>query len=289
MRLRPSLPHEPRGTGTGIGPGQVTAALVLIVLLLGAIAVLGGRASDASGADGVRMPPNPTSWQWQLSGKLDLRTKARLVDVDYETTSAAQVARLKAAGKYVVCYFDAGSWEKYRPDAEAFPKAVLGRTLDGWPGERWLDVRRLDVLAPILSARMKVCADKGFDAVEPDNVDGIHNRSGFPLTEADQLRFNRWVAAEAHRQGMAVALKNDLDQAEELVGDFDFSLLEQCAQYRECGKAKPFVDAGKLVLDAEYQGSVARACRAGRRARVAVIRKTLALGAKRRACPTLKG
>ena len=59
---------------------------------------------------------------------------------------------------------------------------MLGKELDGWPGERWLDVRRWDVLEPILAARFDVCRQKGFDAVEPDNVDGYANESGFPLT-----------------------------------------------------------------------------------------------------------
>lgn len=51
--------------------------------------------------------------------------------------------------------------------------------------------------------------------MEPDNVDGYADDSGFPLTGADQLRFNRWVASRAHERGLGVALKNDLDQVEE--------------------------------------------------------------------------
>ena len=64
-------------------------------------------------------------------------------------------------------------------------------------------------LAPILRKRFDRCSLKGFDAVEPNNVAGYENKTGFPLSEADQLRFNRWVAREVHRRGMSVALKND--------------------------------------------------------------------------------
>ena len=65
-----------------------------------------------------------------------------------------------------------GSWENWRPDKGRFPKRVLGRNCYGWPGEKWLGIRDLDALAPIMESRMDVYAEKGFDAVEPDNMDG---------------------------------------------------------------------------------------------------------------------
>lgn len=111
---------------------------------------------------------------------------------------------------------------------------MLGRRLAGFPDERWLDIRRIDLLAPILGARFDSCARKGFDGVEPDNVDAYSNRSGFPLTAADQLRFNRWVAREVHARDMAVGLKNETAQVGALVGDFDFAVVEQCFEFSEC-------------------------------------------------------
>jgi hypothetical protein len=90
---------------------------------------------------------------------------------------------------------------------------VLGRALDGWPGERWLDIRSIDVIAPIMKARIARCARKRFDAVEPDNIDGYQNSSGFPLSRSDQLRYNRWFARHVHRKGMSVALKNGTTSA----------------------------------------------------------------------------
>ena len=41
--------------------------------------------------------------------------------------------------------------------------------------------------------------------------------TGFALTAADQLRFNRWIAHEAHARDMAVGLKNDTAQVKALV------------------------------------------------------------------------
>jgi hypothetical protein len=54
-------------------------------------------------------------------------------------------------GRRVICYLDVGSWENYRPDASQFPISVRGRRYEGFPNERWLDIRdqlRLNELAP---------------------------------------------------------------------------------------------------------------------------------------------
>ena len=105
---------------------------------------------------------------------------------------------------------------------------MIGKNLDDWEGERWLDIRRLDVLGPIMEARMELCEDKGFDGIEPDNVDGYLNDTGFDLTYEDQLRYNIWLANAAHEHGLSIGLKNDMDQAADLLAYFDWALNEQC-------------------------------------------------------------
>jgi hypothetical protein len=131
------------------------------------------------------VPAPVTSWQWQLSGKIDRSVDAEMYDVDMFETPSTVVGQLHAAGRRVVCYIDAGTWEDWRPDAGEYPDSVKGKP-NGWPGERWLDIRRLDVLGPILEARLDRCASKGFDAVEFDNLDGYQNecRKLAPFTSA---------------------------------------------------------------------------------------------------------
>jgi hypothetical protein len=278
----------------------VTVAAVVLAVVAALVGHVGGAPAPpqpayAPAAASVR-PPAPTahaarvhrpaahaSWQWQLDGRIDTSVRARVYDVDGFDTSAATVRRLHRAGRYVVCYFSAGSWENWRPDRGRFPSAALGDD-NGWPGERWLDIRQLDALAPVLSARIAMCARKGFDAVEPDNVDGYSNDTGFPLSGRDQLRFNRWLARTAHRHGLAVALKNDLEQARALAPSFDFAVLEQCFQYGECRSARPFVRAGKAVLDAEYSVPTSRFCDPARQLGISAIRKQMDLGAWRQTC-----
>lgn len=197
--------------------------------------------------------PATEPWQLQLQGKVNLSVEAPVYDIDGADNSAATVRRIHRRGARAVCYFSAGSYENWRSDRGRFPERVLGEPLEGWRGERWLDVRRRDVLLPIMRMRMRMCARKGFDAVDPDNVDGYQNRTGFPLSGGAQLRYNRALAREAHALGLAIGLKNDLGQVRKLAGVYDFAVNEQCFQYRECGRLKPFIRAGKAVFNVEYR------------------------------------
>lgn len=221
-----------------------------------AFALPAGSGAEPTGAFASgHWEPTPTTaaWQWQLQGKIDTSVGAAVYDVDGFEVPKQTVRQLHWLGRKVVCYLDVGSWEAYRPDAKRFPRAVIGRRYEGFPDERWLDVRRFRLFAKPLKRRFDLCARKGFDAVEPDNIAGWENRTGFPIGRKDQLRFNRWVARQVHARGMAVALKNDGGQARELVDDFDFAIVEQCFQYEECGPYRTFVQHGKAVLEAEYE------------------------------------
>jgi hypothetical protein len=229
-------------------------------------------------------PEQGTSWQYQLSGRLDLSVDAAVYDVDWEETTAAQVAQLHAAGRHVICYVNAGAFEDWRPDAGAYPEELLGKPLDGWPGERWLDIRRTDLLLPLLAARLDFCRAKGFDAVEADNVDGWANDTGFPLTAQDQLTFNTAVARLAHDRGMSVGLKNDVEQVTELEPVFDFAVNEECLAYDECGEYTSFLAKGKAVLHVEYENSASRRCVAASVNGMSTIFKFPDLGSDLRDC-----
>lgn len=75
-----------------------------------------------------------------------------------------------------------------------------------------------------------------------DGYDKIaHESSGFPLTYNDQIVFNRWVADQVHGLGMAVGLKNDINQVKDLVGNFNFAVSEQSFQYGEYSFLVPFI------------------------------------------------
>ena len=204
------------------------------------------------------MIPSQASWHWQLSGTL--QTPDRLVyGIDLYDTPARTITTLKGQGRIVVCYFSAGSWEDWRPDAASFPKKALGSPLDGWPGERWLDIRNDDV-RELMKRRLKLAAQKGCDAVEPDNVDGYSNGNGLKLTEADQLNYNRWLSRQAHHRGLAIALKNTVELVPKLADHFDFAINESCYAYKECDAYRFFRQQGKPVFIAEYRSKNANMC-----------------------------
>lgn len=197
-------------------------------------------------------PEVGTTWQWQLDGEIDSSFDVDMYDVDLFETEASMVRALQAQGRAVICYISAGSWEAWRPDSDQFPPELLGNEYEGWPGERWLDIRRIDLLAPILRARLDACAGKGFDGVEPDNIDAYTNDTGFPLTYAEQLAFNLWLAEEAHDRGLSIGLKNDPEQVADLLPYFDWALTEDCFDQGWCEDMLPFIQAGKPVFAAEY-------------------------------------
>ncbi|MDP9486290.1 MAG: endo alpha-1,4 polygalactosaminidase [Actinomycetota bacterium] len=260
---------------------------LLVSALLVSLASVGDASAPvhAQGAQQVWRPQPGTSWQWQLTGKVDTSFAVDAYEIDGFDNAAAVVDRIHGGGAKAICYISAGSWERWRPDAGAFPDSVKGRS-NGWPGEKWLDIRRREVLGPIMARRLDMCAAKGFDAVEPDNVDGYANSTGFPLTARDQLAYNRMLARLAHERGLSVALKNDAEQVEALVPDFDFAVVEECFRYRECKKYSPFVSAGKAVFVAEYSTTNKEArCTSARRLRFALIFKNRNLDAWRGACP----
>ena len=199
-------------------------------------------------------PSLDTSWQWQLSGTLNTSYAVELFDIDLFDTVQVVIDSLHAQGKKVICYFSAGSYENWREDKDSFDSSLLGNNLDGWNGEKWLNISS-PLLRPIMRGRLDLAVAKGCDGVEPDNVDGYTNNTGFALSARDHLSYNKFLANEAHRRGLSVGLKNDIDQIYELEPYFDFAVNEQCHQYNECNTLTPFITKAKPVFNAEYKAA----------------------------------
>ena len=118
-----------------------------------------------------------------------------------------------------------------------------------------MDIRRIDVIGPLLLDRVEEAMLRGCDGIEYDNPDGFFHDSGFakPFSYEQQLIFNRWLADTAHSYGLATVLKNDIMQVFELKDTFDGSVNEQCWEDDECYLYWPMVDAGKPVFQTEYE------------------------------------
>lgn len=238
--------------------------------------------------EGLWQPAPGTTWQWQLSTvPIDTSVDAEMFDIDYESDPAT-VAALHAQGRSVVCYLNVGAWEEWRPDADQFPAEVIGNDYEGWPGEKWLDIRRIDLLGPLMRARLDQCAASGFDGIEPDNMNGYQNDTGFPLTYADQLAYNLWLANEAHARGLSIGLKNTPEQVGDLLPHYDWALTESCFVQGWCEMMLPFIEEGKAVFAAEYTESgitLDEFCPQARDLRISAILKHVALDAYIEMCP----
>jgi hypothetical protein len=240
--------------------------------------------AGAETASGNWWHPQPGShWQIQYTGKIDPSLDVAVFDIDLVDTDPSIIQAIHSRGLKVVCYFSAGSFENWRPDATDFPKSVIGKSND-WEGEKWLDIRKIDILKPIMAARIKLAVEKNCDAVDPDNVEGYDNESGFPLTAKDQIAYNTMIADLAHQAGLAVGLKNDLLQVKDLVGHFDFAVNEQCFEYETCNDLVPFIKANKAVLNIEYKGSTKEFCSRANAMNFDSQKKNLKLGPKAEFC-----
>jgi hypothetical protein len=252
----------------GAGPGQTD----------GALAPTDGGAGPAT----IWQPHPGTTWQWQLTGTVDTSVVAQVYDIDLEGASASLISTLHGLGRKVICYYDV-AYEDYRADASSFPEEVLGNEMDGWPGERWVDIRD-PVILQIMSTRMDQAVQKGCDGVEADDIEHWSNDPGFPITLADNVAFAKALAAAAHARGLAIGLKNFLDGVPQLVTDFDFAINEQCFQYDECDTLLPFVAATKAVFQCEYRSKSSTICNQANSMNLDTIFKHLDLDAARDSC-----
>ena len=249
----------------------------------------GPGGAGGSGGASLFQPAPGTSWQWQLSDlPLDTSIDVAVYDVDLFETTDAELATLHKDGRAVICYFSAGSWESYRPDSDKFPDSIKGDPLDPpFADERWIDIRS-PIVRGLMQERLDLAAARGCDAVEPDNVDGYSNANGLGLTAADQLDYNKFIAAEAHARGLSVGLKNDLDQLAELAPHFDWALNEECFTYSECDLyADTFISSGKAVFHAEYvnESMLAEVCAVTKPLKLSTLIKHIELDAYRVPCP----
>ena len=230
-------------------------------------------------------PPSPVlSWQIQYTGEMDYSPDVDVFNLDLVDTPATVITDLHERGIFVMCYFSAGSYEDWRPDASLFPPETLGKNLEGWPGEKWLDIRRIDLLTPLMEARLDLAVNKGCDGVDPDNVNGFINKTGFPISSSDQLAFNIFLSQAAHARGLQIGLKNDMEQVVELLPYFDWILNEECFSYQECELLLPFVQAGKPVFVIEYDLPAEDFCPQANELGFHALLKNIELDAYRIAC-----
>ena len=248
----------------------VPALLALVVSVLPAGCASGGPGAagstpevSGSGPREVRAPRPDAVFDYQLGGPYRPSPEVRAVSRD---RTAEPVP-----GIYNVCYVNAFQAQPGAAAARWWHRRHPGLLLRDDRGEPVVDEDwhepLFDISTPARRAALAVvvgrwidgCAEAGFDAVEPDNLDSFE-RSGKLLSADDAADFARLLTARAHRRGLAVGQKNTAGLLDERgrIG-FDFAVVEECARYRECpGFAEAY---GGRVFDVEYRrADFASAC-----------------------------
>ena len=200
------------------------------------------------------IPHQLSSWHLQLQGRVDLSLNRDVFDVDLFDTSIADIAAIQSNGGYVIAYFNGGAWQPDKPDSDMYPDSVIGTVpMKGWPKERWLDIKQISILRPLIRNKLALAKSKGFNGVDPDNMDGYSNSREFGLTKAHQIAFNRMVANEAKAFGLGVFLKNTDGLVSDLVLDFDGAVVEEAFRYNDVDSYMPYRTNQKPVFEIEYR------------------------------------
>ena len=266
------------------------------VVVLALAGLLLGCSSPSTPAAGPSSSPSPAPTV-SASERVEIHTVppfpggARFdyqIGGPYEPDPAVEVVtrdrrERPAPGLYNVCYVnafqtqpeEAGFWDAQHPDLLV---RRGGRLVEdpGWPGERLLDTSTgakraalMDVVGPWIDG----CAEAGYQAVEPDNLDSW-TRSRGELTRGGNLAFARLLVARAHLAGLLVGQKNTPELGSAGLSDigFSFAVAEECQVYEECDA---YTDVyGDQVLEVEYtdtaRAAFDEACRA-RGDRIAVV------------------
>jgi hypothetical protein len=273
------------GTGTGHGRGRrrVLVGLVTALAVTGlSIAAMrtgaspsnaspsptapasGGAGSTArstgvpGSAAAVTPPPKHVRWDYQIGGAYAPGSGVRVVSRSHESAPAP--------GLYNICNINAfqaqegaeGEW-----DSDLLLRNTGGEVVydKDW-GEAVLDIRTDDKrrrIAAKLNSWIDECATKGYKAVEPDNYDTFTRFPAY-LKAAQAEALMKLLSTHAHDKGLAIAQKNTV----ELVSDrasvgLDFAVVEECAEWDECGEFAEAFDNNVLVIEYTAKG-LSQAC-----------------------------
>jgi hypothetical protein len=244
--------------GCGTVEGPLLHARAPAVVMDGAVVMDAAIAMNDAGMFDAPIAQSMT-WQYQLTGPLDLDLDAELFVIDLFEPEPEQIAALHASGKVVVAYLSAGTLESYRDDADAFPESAIGEPLENYPNERWLDYRDPTVRA-LMAARLTQARDKGFDGVVPTSLAAYQRTTGFDLTAETQREYSAFLASEAHARGLHICMSSDFEQVAALAVHYDWAVHFNCIARDQCDQLAPLSAQGKPVFDIETEGEAADVC-----------------------------
>lgn len=218
----------------------------------------------------LRLPPVNAGFDYQIGGAYPPPAGVRVVARDRD----AEPAR----GLYNICYVNA--FQAQPDERDDWPADLLLRdkkgkvVVDGDWDEALLDIgtpAKRQRIAARINEWIDGCADKGYDAVEPDNFDS-YTRSRHLLSANDAASFIRLLSIHAHARGLAIAQKNTVELAGQRARTgLDFAVAEECGEYDECGAYAEAFDDRVVVI--EYTDHGLKKARSGFGDRLSIVRR----------------
>jgi hypothetical protein len=176
----------------------------------------------------------------------------KIIDIDAFSATKELVDAFHSQGIKVIAYVSVGTFENYRPDKALLPPEIIGNIYPEWPDEQFLDIRQIEKMRPFISSRFDMIKAKGFDGIEPDNMDGYGEENGFNLTLDDTKIFCEWIIKEAHNRGLCIGQKNTEELVPQLYRKFDWVLTEDIFNQNTQSDYSLYISTGKPVFSAEY-------------------------------------
>jgi uncharacterized protein (TIGR01370 family) len=195
------------------------------------------------------------NFEWRLDSiGLDevSQYNCKIIDIDAFSASKELIDAFHKRGIKVIAYISVGTIEKYRDDSYLLPSDIIGNIYPAWPDERFLNIREINKIRPFITSRFDMIKAKGFDGIEPDNLDGYNEDNGFSLTLEDTKIFCEWIISEAHNRGLSIGQKNTEELVPLMYNKFDWALTEDIFDANIENNYRLYISAGKPVFSAEY-------------------------------------
>jgi len=221
---------------------------------------------------------------------------AKIVELDSFDTSKELINTLQKKGKKVFAYVSVGSWENYREDKKDFPKQIIGKIYPGWEDEKFLNIKEIDKLKPIMEKRFEMIREKGFIGVEADNLDIYtadigKNGTGFNISLKDTKKYADFLINLSHEKNLSIGQKN-APEFVEVYGDlFDWALLEDAFFEGYADKFEIYTKNNKAVFAIEYLDNTSKevflknVCPQAKKLKFTAILKNRTLDALEYKCP----
>jgi hypothetical protein len=238
---------------------------------------------------GIAHADTPATWDWQQNEPYEFGRKLDVFVTTPGRDTRTGVVRMSMINKTkVVCPVSVGTVASTDFFANMYPPQVVGNAVEGRAETHYLDIRNMNAILLLVGKRFNKCQAEQHSVILATDLDSHLVDGDFDISAEDVVAYATALAKIAHDLDMEIVQKDVPDLTPQLVDIFDFALTESCYQDGWCGDMQPYLNAGKIVLDAEYNDrpiNWAEACEYAANNGISMILKDRDLTADLQTCP----